>query len=173
MMALQEMAVLNGFKVAAIPRNVIIACLNIINVSKWTYMVRIRDGIQILVICKLEVKWTKPCDLSRVTTILMQKVKFFLVSQFIIIIIFFLLSIFLQNCFLCRDCWNGDVMPTLDAALLCSSRAGSDLGRESGLVWGALNHHSAIYPTPLQYWNYFNTQAHWACLIASPLGLIS
>ena len=28
--------------------------------------------------------------------------------------------------------------PTLDAALLCSSRAGSDLGRESGLVWGAL-----------------------------------
>ena len=25
------------------------------------------------------------------------------------------------------------MMPTLDAALLCSSRAGSDLGRESGL----------------------------------------
>ena len=25
-------------------------------------------------------------------------------------------------------------MPTLDAALLCSSRVGSDLGRESGLV---------------------------------------
>ena len=29
--------------------------------------------------------------------------------------------------------WNSDVMPTLDAALLFSSRAGSDLGRESGL----------------------------------------
>ena len=27
--------------------------------------------------------------------------------------------------------------PTLDAALLCSSRAGSDLGRVSVLVWGA------------------------------------
>ena len=25
--------------------------------------------------------------------------------------------------------WNGDMMPTLGAALLCSSRAGSDLGR--------------------------------------------
>ena len=30
-------------------------------------------------------------------------------------------------------------MPTLDAALLCSSRAGSDLGRESGLVGRALS----------------------------------
>ena len=27
------------------------------------------------------------------------------------------------------------VMPTLDAALLCSSGAGADLGHESGLVW--------------------------------------
>ena len=26
------------------------------------------------------------------------------------------------------------MMPTLDMALLCSSRAGTDLGRESGLV---------------------------------------
>ena len=41
---------------------------------------------------------------------------------------------FLLNYFLCRDRWNGDVTPTLDVALLCSSRAGSDLGRESGLV---------------------------------------
>ena len=39
-----------------------------------------------------------------------------------------------RNCFLCQDCWNGDVMPTFDAALLCSSRAGADLGQESGLV---------------------------------------
>ena len=31
------------------------------------------------------------------------------------------------------------MMPTLDAALLCSSRAGSDLGRESRLVRGALS----------------------------------
>ena len=30
--------------------------------------------------------------------------------------------------------WNGDVMPTLDAALLCSSRAGSNLGRVSGFI---------------------------------------
>ena len=28
------------------------------------------------------------------------------------------LSAFLQNCFLCWDRWNSDVMPTLDAALL-------------------------------------------------------
>ena len=46
----------------------------------------------------------------------------------------FLWSAFLQNYFLCWDCWNGDMMPTLDAALLCSSRAGSDLGRESGII---------------------------------------
>ena len=39
----------------------------------------------------------------------------------------FLLSAFLQNCFLCWDRWNNDVTPTLDATLLCSSRAGSDL----------------------------------------------
>ena len=44
----------------------------------------------------------------------------------------FLLSAFLRNCFLCWDCWNGDVMPTLDVALLYSSRAGSDLGCVSG-----------------------------------------
>ena len=37
-------------------------------------------------------------------------------------------SAFLQNCFLCWDSWNGDMMPTLDAALLCSSKTGSDLG---------------------------------------------
>ena len=47
---------------------------------------------------------------------------------------FLLLTAFLQNCFLCWDRWNGDVRPTLDMALLCSSRAGSDLGHESGLV---------------------------------------
>ena len=29
---------------------------------------------------------------------------------------FFKLSYFLQNCFLCWDCCNGDVRPTLDAA---------------------------------------------------------
>ena len=46
----------------------------------------------------------------------------------------FLLYAFLRNCFLCWDLWNGDVMPTLDAALLSSMRAGSDLGRVSGLV---------------------------------------
>ena len=37
-------------------------------------------------------------------------------------------SALLQNCFLCLDRWNGDVTPTLYAALLFSSRAGSDLG---------------------------------------------
>ena len=47
---------------------------------------------------------------------------------------FLLLSAFLRNCFLCWDHWNGDVMPTLDAALLGSSRVGSDLGRESRMV---------------------------------------
>ena len=34
---------------------------------------------------------------------------------------------FLQNCFLGWDHWNGVVTPTLDVALLCNSRAGSDL----------------------------------------------
>ena len=38
---------------------------------------------------------------------------------------FILLSAFLRNCFLCWDRWSGDVMPTIDTALLCSSRAGS------------------------------------------------
>ena len=42
-------------------------------------------------------------------------------------------------CFLCWDCWNDDVTLTLDVALLFSSRAGADLGRESGLVLGALS----------------------------------
>ena len=37
------------------------------------------------------------------------------------------LSAFFRNCFLCWDRWNGDLMPTLKAALLCSSRAGYDL----------------------------------------------
>ena len=40
----------------------------------------------------------------------------------------FLLSAFLRNFFLCRDWLSGNVPPTLGAALLCSSRAGSDLG---------------------------------------------
>ena len=35
---------------------------------------------------------------------------------------------------MCWDHWNGDVMPTLDTVLLYSSKAGSDLGRVSGLV---------------------------------------
>ena len=34
----------------------------------------------------------------------------------------------------CVKTAESDVMPTLDAALLCSSMAGSDLSRESGLV---------------------------------------
>ena len=42
----------------------------------------------------------------------------------------FFLSAFLRDCSLCWDRWNGTVMPTLDAALLSSSRAGADLGRE-------------------------------------------
>ena len=44
------------------------------------------------------------------------------------------LSTLFRNCFLCWDHWNGDVPPTPNAALLCSSRAVSDLGLESGLV---------------------------------------
>ena len=43
----------------------------------------------------------------------------------------FFLSTLLQDCSLCWDCWNGTVAPTLDAALLCSSRAGTDLGQMS------------------------------------------
>ena len=39
----------------------------------------------------------------------------------------FFLTAFLQNCFLCWDRWNGDMTLTLDAALLCSSRAGSEV----------------------------------------------
>ena len=51
-----------------------------------------------------------------------------------IIMIFFKLYTFLRYFILSRDCWNGDVTSTLDAALLCSSRASADLCRESGLV---------------------------------------
>ena len=47
-------------------------------------------------------------------------------SCFVAGMVFF--SAFLQNCFLCWNHLNGDVMPTLDMALLCSSREGSDLG---------------------------------------------
>ena len=38
------------------------------------------------------------------------------------------LSALLRNCFLCWDHGNSDVPPTFDAALLCSSWVGSDLG---------------------------------------------
>ena len=48
------------------------------------------------------------------------------------------LSAFLWNCFLCWDHGNGDMPPTLDMALLCSSKAGSDLGLESGLGYWSL-----------------------------------
>ena len=34
------------------------------------------------------------------------------------------LSAFLRNCFLCWDRWNGDMIPTLNVALLCRSRVG-------------------------------------------------
>ena len=54
-------------------------------------------------------------------------------GNFKISVIFFFISALLRNCFPCWHHWNGDMMPTLDAALLCSSRVGSDLGRESGL----------------------------------------
>ena len=48
--------------------------------------------------------------------------------------IFFKLSTLLWNCFLRWDHWKGDMMPLLDAALLCSSRVDADLVFESGLV---------------------------------------
>ena len=44
------------------------------------------------------------------------------------------LSAFPRNYFLCWDHGNGDVPPTLGVAPLNSSRAGSDLGLESGFV---------------------------------------
>ena len=43
---------------------------------------------------------------------------------------FFFLSALLPDCSLCWDHWNSTVTPTLDAALLSSSRA-ADLGRLS------------------------------------------
>ena len=62
------------------------------------------------------------------------------VNFFIFLFLNFLLSTFLWNCFLCWDRWNGDLPPTLDTALLCISRAGTDLGHESGLVlWSFVN----------------------------------
>ena len=45
----------------------------------------------------------------------------------------YFLSTLLRNYFLFWDCWKGDATPTLDAAQLYSSRAGSDLGCEFGL----------------------------------------
>ena len=53
--------------------------------------------------------------------------------------IYIFLSALVWNCFLCWDWWNSDTTATLDAALLCSSRAGSNLGCKSGLGWGALS----------------------------------
>ena len=47
--------------------------------------------------------------------------------------LFYFIS-FLRNCFLCWDHWNDDVTTSLDAALLCSSRAGSFLACVSGLT---------------------------------------
>ena len=47
---------------------------------------------------------------------------------------FFLLSACLWNFFLCRDRLSSDVPPTLGAALLCSSRVGSDPGLYPDLV---------------------------------------
>ena len=62
------------------------------------------------------------------------------------LLIVFLWSALLRNCFLCWDGWKVDVMPTLDAALLCSSRAGFDLGCESGVVTGfQLNAKRTLY----------------------------
>ena len=43
----------------------------------------------------------------------------------------FFLSALLRDCSLCWDYWNGMMTPTLEAALLSSSRAGADLGRMS------------------------------------------
>ena len=57
------------------------------------------------------------------------------------------LSIFLRHCFLCWDRWNGDVKSILDTALLCSSRAGSDVGSEFGLGWRALYHFHELFIT--------------------------
>ena len=62
-----------------------------------------------------------------------------------VILYIFLWSAFLRNGFLCWDCWNGDVMPTLDAALLYSFRAGADLGHESGLVLRSFIHALQVY----------------------------
>ena len=56
-----------------------------------------------------------------------------MISDYTLYRICFLSDLF-RNCFLRWDHGNGDVPPTLDAALQCSSRAGSDLGLESGLV---------------------------------------
>ena len=50
---------------------------------------------------------------------------------------YYFFSNLLQNCFLCWDHGNGDVTPKLDAALLCSSRVGSDLG----LLFGSNHFH--------------------------------
>ena len=73
------------------------------------------------------------------------------------VLFYFLLSALLRNSFLCWDSWNVDMTPTLDAALLCSSRAGSDLGRESGLGYIS----SALYPTPRKYLNYLRTSTNF------------
>ena len=53
------------------------------------------------------------------------------VSEIYYLKVNFLLSTLLQNCFLYWDRGNGGVPPLLDAALLCSSKEGSDLGLET------------------------------------------
>ena len=47
---------------------------------------------------------------------------------------FFLVSALLRDYSLCWDSWKPYMTPTLDAALLISSRAGADLGRTSDIA---------------------------------------
>ena len=48
---------------------------------------------------------------------------------------FIFLSTLLRDCSLCWDLWSSAVTPTLDAALLSSSRVGADLGQMFNVIF--------------------------------------
>ena len=66
-----------------------------------------------------------------------------------VVVTIFFKSVLLRICFLCWDRGNGDVPPTLDADVLCSSRAGSGLGLESRLVEELYNYSGTYLPYKL------------------------
>ena len=69
------------------------------------------------------------------------------------LVCFFKLSTFLRNCFLFWDHWNGDVMPTLDTTLLCSSREGFGSGLCVRIGLRSFVNWVSSFPSRVQYFS--------------------